>query len=196
MVEVGGNSSANSIYEAFIPEGYAKPGPDASHELRAKFIRLDMIYYSLSHTSVWHFSDISVCLFTLYLIQIMYLVGKALGWILIWKCSNYYNHPPCCPTFHYTALSCSYYCFFYCQTFMFILLLTYQYGRLDEHIQLLGFRVLFTITIFLVGLNMSFRNFWNLACGLCHFLLRKALVSQVFLERLWIVFDQILLTIR
>lgn len=39
MVEVGGNSSANSIYEAFIPEGYAKPGPDASHELRAKFIR-------------------------------------------------------------------------------------------------------------------------------------------------------------
>jgi stromal membrane-associated protein len=52
MVEVGGNSSANSIYEAFIPEGYAKPGPDASHELRAKFIRLDMIYYSLSHTSV------------------------------------------------------------------------------------------------------------------------------------------------
>ncbi|TKY60128.1 ADP-ribosylation factor GTPase-activating protein AGD12 [Spatholobus suberectus] len=40
MIEVGGNSSANSIYEAYIPEGYTKPGPDASHEQRAKFIRL------------------------------------------------------------------------------------------------------------------------------------------------------------
>lgn len=39
MVEVGGNSSANAIYEAFVPGGYEKPGPDASHELRAKFIR-------------------------------------------------------------------------------------------------------------------------------------------------------------
>ncbi|XP_022146534.1 ADP-ribosylation factor GTPase-activating protein AGD12-like [Momordica charantia] len=39
MVEVGGNSSANSIYEAFIPEGYTKPGPDATHEKRSKFIR-------------------------------------------------------------------------------------------------------------------------------------------------------------
>lgn len=41
MVEVGGNASANSIYEAFIPEGYPKPGPDSGHEERAKFIRLD-----------------------------------------------------------------------------------------------------------------------------------------------------------
>lgn len=48
MVEVGGNSSANAIYEAFVPGGYEKPGPDASHELRAKFIRLDMIYNFLS----------------------------------------------------------------------------------------------------------------------------------------------------
>ncbi|KAK7359131.1 hypothetical protein VNO77_01078 [Canavalia gladiata] len=40
MIEVGGNSSANSIYEAYIPEGYTKPGPDASLEERAKFIRL------------------------------------------------------------------------------------------------------------------------------------------------------------
>lgn len=40
MIEVGGNSSANSIYEAFIPEGFRKPGPDASHEERSKFIRL------------------------------------------------------------------------------------------------------------------------------------------------------------
>ncbi|GAB4829442.1 ADP-ribosylation factor GTPase-activating protein agd12 [Ancistrocladus abbreviatus] len=39
MVEVGGNASANSIYEAFIPEGYSKPGPDASHEDRTRFIR-------------------------------------------------------------------------------------------------------------------------------------------------------------
>ncbi|KAG7960080.1 hypothetical protein I3843_10G104000 [Carya illinoinensis] len=39
MVEVGGNSSANAIYEAFIPEEYAKPGPDASHDERAQFIR-------------------------------------------------------------------------------------------------------------------------------------------------------------
>ncbi|KAI4306327.1 hypothetical protein L6164_029614 [Bauhinia variegata] len=39
MIEVGGNSAANSIYEAYIPEGYTKPGRDASHELRAKFIR-------------------------------------------------------------------------------------------------------------------------------------------------------------
>ncbi|KAJ1414396.1 C2 domain [Sesbania bispinosa] len=39
MIEVGGNASANSIYEAYIPEGYIKPGPDASHEQRAKFIR-------------------------------------------------------------------------------------------------------------------------------------------------------------
>lgn len=39
MIEVGGNSSANSIYEAFIPEGFKKPGPDASHEERLIFIR-------------------------------------------------------------------------------------------------------------------------------------------------------------
>ncbi|KAJ4975701.1 hypothetical protein NE237_000807 [Protea cynaroides] len=39
MVEVGGNSFANKIYEAFIPEGYSKPGPDSCHEERLKFIR-------------------------------------------------------------------------------------------------------------------------------------------------------------
>ncbi|KAI5446816.1 ADP-ribosylation factor GTPase-activating protein agd12, variant 2 [Lathyrus oleraceus] len=39
MIEVGGNASANSIYEAYFPEGYTKPGPDASHEQRSKFIR-------------------------------------------------------------------------------------------------------------------------------------------------------------
>ncbi|XP_029127657.1 ADP-ribosylation factor GTPase-activating protein AGD12 [Cajanus cajan] len=39
MMEVGGNSSANSIYEAYLPQGFTKPGPDASHEQRTKFIR-------------------------------------------------------------------------------------------------------------------------------------------------------------
>ncbi|KAL7089525.1 hypothetical protein ACP275_13G190400 [Erythranthe tilingii] len=39
MIEVGGNASANSIYEAYIPDGVSKPGPDASHEVRSKFIR-------------------------------------------------------------------------------------------------------------------------------------------------------------
>ncbi|KAK6932061.1 Arf GTPase activating protein, partial [Dillenia turbinata] len=39
MYEVGGNASANSIYEAFIPEGHSKPGPDSGHEERARFIR-------------------------------------------------------------------------------------------------------------------------------------------------------------
>ncbi|CAM8915393.1 unnamed protein product [Rhodiola kirilowii] len=39
MVEVGGNSAANSIYEAYIPDGFSKPKPDASHEERMKFIR-------------------------------------------------------------------------------------------------------------------------------------------------------------
>lgn len=45
MVEVGGNASANSIYEAFIPEGYSKPSADSGHEERAKFIRLDGIFF-------------------------------------------------------------------------------------------------------------------------------------------------------
>ncbi|KAL3003708.1 hypothetical protein AAZX31_08G121400 [Glycine max] len=40
MIEVGGNSSANSIYEAYFPEGFTKPGPDATHDQRVKFIRL------------------------------------------------------------------------------------------------------------------------------------------------------------
>ncbi|CAH9111847.1 unnamed protein product [Cuscuta europaea] len=39
MVEVGGNASANSIYEAYIPEGVSKPTPDAGHEQRTSFIR-------------------------------------------------------------------------------------------------------------------------------------------------------------
>ncbi|MED6111432.1 ADP-ribosylation factor GTPase-activating protein agd12 [Stylosanthes scabra] len=38
MTEVGGNAVANSIYEAYIPEGRKKPTPDASHEERASFI--------------------------------------------------------------------------------------------------------------------------------------------------------------
>ncbi|KAL6602976.1 hypothetical protein ACP70R_043337 [Stipagrostis hirtigluma subsp. patula] len=39
MIEVGGNSYANAIYEAFLPEDYHKPHPDASQEERANFIR-------------------------------------------------------------------------------------------------------------------------------------------------------------
>lgn len=39
MVEVGGNSSANSIYEAYIPKGISKPKPNASIDERSKFIR-------------------------------------------------------------------------------------------------------------------------------------------------------------
>ncbi|XVE91035.1 hypothetical protein DITRI_Ditri20bG0123700 [Diplodiscus trichospermus] len=39
MTEVGGNSAANSIYEAYIPEGYSKPSPNASHDERKRFIR-------------------------------------------------------------------------------------------------------------------------------------------------------------
>ncbi|XP_074574512.1 putative ADP-ribosylation factor GTPase-activating protein AGD13 [Curcuma longa] len=39
MFEVGGNTYANSIYEAFLPKGYRKPKPDSSNEERSKFIR-------------------------------------------------------------------------------------------------------------------------------------------------------------
>ncbi|XP_051124861.1 ADP-ribosylation factor GTPase-activating protein AGD12 [Andrographis paniculata] len=39
MIEVGGNASANAIYEAYIPQGVKKPRPSASHDERAKFIR-------------------------------------------------------------------------------------------------------------------------------------------------------------
>jgi len=39
MIEVGGNSYANAIYEVFLPEGYHKPHPDSSQEERAGFIR-------------------------------------------------------------------------------------------------------------------------------------------------------------
>ncbi|KAF9666575.1 hypothetical protein SADUNF_Sadunf16G0243100 [Salix dunnii] len=39
MIEVGGNLSANSIYEAFLPDGVSKPGPDSSNDERIRFIR-------------------------------------------------------------------------------------------------------------------------------------------------------------
>lgn len=39
MVEVGGNSYANSIYEAFLPEAFPKPKPESSYEERSQFIR-------------------------------------------------------------------------------------------------------------------------------------------------------------
>ncbi|KAL8259490.1 hypothetical protein R6Q59_027443 [Mikania micrantha] len=39
MIEVGGNASANSIYEAYIPHGISKPGPDSTQDHRNSFIR-------------------------------------------------------------------------------------------------------------------------------------------------------------
>ncbi|XP_076960602.1 ADP-ribosylation factor GTPase-activating protein AGD12-like isoform X1 [Bidens hawaiensis] len=39
MIEVGGNASANSIYEAYIPKGISKPGPNATQDHRYNFIR-------------------------------------------------------------------------------------------------------------------------------------------------------------
>ncbi|KAI3904326.1 hypothetical protein MKW92_028253, partial [Papaver armeniacum] len=39
MIEIGGNSSAISTYDAFIPDGITKPGADSCHERRSKFIR-------------------------------------------------------------------------------------------------------------------------------------------------------------
>lgn len=42
LVEIGGNAAANSIYEAYFPEGVKKPGPHASNEERSKYIRSDI----------------------------------------------------------------------------------------------------------------------------------------------------------
>lgn len=39
MVEVGGNASANSIYEAYLPQGVSKPGPGAGPDKRSQYIR-------------------------------------------------------------------------------------------------------------------------------------------------------------
>ncbi|OAP08332.1 hypothetical protein AXX17_AT2G09560 [Arabidopsis thaliana] len=39
MIETGGNASANSIYEAFVPDTCSKPGPDVNHDQRMRFIR-------------------------------------------------------------------------------------------------------------------------------------------------------------
>ncbi|KAH7431083.1 hypothetical protein KP509_08G029100 [Ceratopteris richardii] len=39
MLEIGGNSSANSVYEAYMPRGLTKPSPDASVDERTDFIR-------------------------------------------------------------------------------------------------------------------------------------------------------------
>ncbi|XXG74675.1 hypothetical protein AAC387_Pa07g3334 [Persea americana] len=39
MIEVGGNSSANAIYEACLPKGFVKPNPESPHEERRNFIR-------------------------------------------------------------------------------------------------------------------------------------------------------------
>ncbi|KAI3872823.1 hypothetical protein MKX03_019026 [Papaver bracteatum] len=39
MIDIGGNSSANSTYDTFIPVGITNPGADSSHERNSKFIR-------------------------------------------------------------------------------------------------------------------------------------------------------------
>ncbi|KAI3839452.1 hypothetical protein MKX03_017713 [Papaver bracteatum] len=46
MIEIGGNSSANSTY-AFIPVGITKPGADSSQERHSKSIRSANIGVSL-----------------------------------------------------------------------------------------------------------------------------------------------------
>lgn len=41
MLEIGGNSYANSIYESFLPKDHPKPKMDSTMEYRTKFIRFD-----------------------------------------------------------------------------------------------------------------------------------------------------------
>jgi len=52
--KLAANSSANSIYEAYFPKGYRKPGLDANHEQRAKFIRLDMFLSNNFTLYIYH----------------------------------------------------------------------------------------------------------------------------------------------
>jgi stromal membrane-associated protein len=56
MVEVGGNSYANSIYEAFLPKDHPKPKPDSSMEYRTKFIRSSNFLFILLHNFINIFS--------------------------------------------------------------------------------------------------------------------------------------------
>jgi stromal membrane-associated protein len=39
LIDLGGNTAANKKYEAFMPDDYRKPRPDASTEERYDFIR-------------------------------------------------------------------------------------------------------------------------------------------------------------
>jgi hypothetical protein len=41
MLEIGGNSYANSIYESLLPKDHPKPKMDSTMEYRTKFIRFD-----------------------------------------------------------------------------------------------------------------------------------------------------------
>ena len=50
MLEVGGNSYANSIYEAFLPKDHPKPKPDSTMEYRTKFIRSGSCF--ISHSTI------------------------------------------------------------------------------------------------------------------------------------------------
>jgi stromal membrane-associated protein len=56
MVEVGGNSYANSIYEAFLPKDHPKPKPDSSMEYRTKFIRSSNFLFILLYNFINIFS--------------------------------------------------------------------------------------------------------------------------------------------
>ncbi|KAG7636192.1 ARFGAP/RecO-like zinc finger [Arabidopsis thaliana x Arabidopsis arenosa] len=49
MIETGGNASANSIYEAFVPDTCSKPGPDVNHDQRMRFIRV-YLWWMISET--------------------------------------------------------------------------------------------------------------------------------------------------
>jgi stromal membrane-associated protein len=53
MIEVGGNSYANSIYEAFLPQGYKKPRSDASIDERTNFIRYNILLVTFVKDLNW-----------------------------------------------------------------------------------------------------------------------------------------------
>ncbi|KAE8658726.1 ADP-ribosylation factor GTPase-activating protein AGD12 [Hibiscus syriacus] len=62
MIEVGGNSAANSIYEAYITEGYKKPGPNASNDERSRFIKLDFRQFTISQFEYFFLTYIRCCM--------------------------------------------------------------------------------------------------------------------------------------
>ncbi|CAH1450406.1 unnamed protein product [Lactuca virosa] len=57
MIEVGENASANSIYEAYIPQGISKPRPDATQKDCSKFIRWTILPLSSKTCLFEHMKD-------------------------------------------------------------------------------------------------------------------------------------------